>query len=125
MSLMRHSFRALFLLACGSALASPLSNTARAVIPAPVQQIIAVDYREINNSTSAQALKDKVLPKPLKDFEAALRNVGLVPEQDIDQLVFVSFKADKGLRFIGVAQGQFPGQKLRLRIRQQKIKGEK
>src|SRR5205085_10288677 len=36
-----------------------------------------------------------------------------------------AFRGEKGLRFLGVAQGQFPGQKLRVRIRQQKIKGEK
>lgn len=105
--------------------ASPLSNTARAVIPAAVQQIIAVDYREINNSPSAQALKEKVLPAPLKEFETALRGVGLVPEQDMDQLVFVSFRGKDALKFLGVAQGQFPGQKLRLRIVKQQIKGVK
>src|SRR4030095_16093258 len=97
------------LLVSVSAVASPLSNSARGVIPAEVQQIIVVDYRTLNNEPSALALKDKVLPPPLKQFETALRGAGIKPEQDMDQLVFASFRTKNGLRFIGVAQGQFPG----------------
>jgi hypothetical protein len=106
-----------------SSFASPLSNSARGVIPAEVQQIIVVDYRTLNNEPSALALKEKVLPPPLKQFENALRGAGIDPEKDMDQLVFASFRTKDGLRFIGVAQGQFPDKKVTTRMRQQKVKG--
>jgi hypothetical protein len=108
-----------------SAVASPLSNSARGVIPAEVQQIIVVDYRSLNNQPSALALKEKVLPAPLKQFEAALRSAGINPEKDMDQLVFASFRTKEGLRFIGVAQGQFPDKTVTTRMRKQKVKGQK
>jgi hypothetical protein len=108
-----------------SALASPLSNTAKAVIPAAVQQIIAVDYRTLNNDPAALALKERVLPAPLKTFEQALKGIGVSPEKDMEQLVFASYRGKEGLRFVGVATGQFPAQKMLLRLKRQKVKGEK
>src|SRR5262249_51980112 len=108
-----------------SAAASPLSNSARGVIPAEVQQIIVVDYRSLNNQPSALALKEKVLPPPRKQFETALRSAGINPEKDMDQLVFASFRTKEGLRFIGVAQGQFPDKTVTTRMRKQKVKGQK
>jgi hypothetical protein len=108
-----------------SALASPLSNTAKAVIPAAVQQIIAVDYRTLNNDPAALALKERVLPAPLKTFEQALKGIGVSPDKDMEQLVFASYRGKEGLRFVGVATGQFPAQKMLLRLKRQKVKGEK
>jgi hypothetical protein len=110
---------------CAPAFASPLSSTARSVIPAEVQQIITVDYRTLNNDSTALALKEKVLPPTLKTFEQALKGVGITPEKDMEQLVFASFRGKDGLRFIGVATGQFPMQKINLRLKKQKVKGER
>ncbi|MBI2683042.1 MAG: hypothetical protein HYX26_07490 [Acidobacteriales bacterium] len=124
---MRRLLTGLFFLCALSlpAAAAALGSTARTLIPEEVQQIIVVDYRSLNNSPTALALKDKVLPPPLKQFEQALRDAGISPEEDMEQLAFASFRSKEGLRFLGVAQGQFPGQKLALRFRKQKIRGTK
>jgi hypothetical protein len=84
-----------------------------------------VDYKTFYNSPSAMALKEKVLPPPLKQFETALRNAGVNPEQDVDQLVFASYRDEKTLKFVGVAQGQFPGQKLLAKFKKDKTKPER
>lgn len=108
-----------------AALAAPMTNTAKLVIPYDVQQVIVVDYKTFYNSPSAMALKEKVMPPPLKQFETALRNAGVNPEQDVDQLVFASYRDDKALKFVGVAQGQFPGQKLLAKFKKDKTKPER
>jgi hypothetical protein len=106
-------------------MAAPISNTARTAIPAEVQQLIVVDYRGINNSPTALALKDKVLPPPLKQFETALKGAGIDPEKDVEQLVFASYRIKDGLKVVGVAQGEFAGQKVMARLKKQKVKGTK
>ena len=117
-------FLATFLLVLtNAAWGVPLNNTARAVIPRDVQQIIVVDYRAMSNSPTAMALKDRVLPDPLKALEAALRANGINPDKDIEQLAFASYRTGDALRFVGVAQGQFPMQKFVLRLKKQKVKG--
>ncbi len=108
-----------------SAAAAPLSSTAKTVIPSEIQQIISVDYRSFLNSPTAMALKNKVMPDALKNFENALQKAGISAENDVEQLVFASFRTKQGLRVVGVAQGQFPGQKLRARLIKQKVKGVK
>ena len=115
---------ALFALSA-AAFAAPMTNTAKLVIPYDVQQVIVVDYKTFYNSPSAMALKEKVMPPPLKAFETALRTAGVNPEQDVDQLVFASYRDDKALKFVGVAQGQFPGQKLLARFKKDKTKPER
>src|SRR5437588_11881449 len=110
------------------ALAAPISNAARMVIPSDIQQLIVVDYRKLNNSATALQLKDKVLPQPLKDFEAALKGAGIDPQKDVEQLVFAAYRtkdSKEGVRVVGVAQGQFAGQKVMARMTSQKIKGTK
>lgn len=105
------------------ALAASLGTAASAVVPADVQQIISVDYRMVNDSPTALALKARILPENLKLFETALRGVGIVPEKDMDNLVFASFRSkEKGLRVMGVAQGQFGRTKVLRRMRVQKIR---
>ena len=64
MSLMKHMRYIAFALAmvsasAGTAVAAPLSSNARTVIPSAIQQMISVDYRELRNSPSARALKDR------------------------------------------------------------------
>jgi hypothetical protein len=110
------------LLAAAPLFASPLSTTARTVIPKELQQLIVVDYRSINDSSTAMALKAKVLPQPLKNFEDKLRSAGISPENDIDQLVFASYRDKDGLRVVGVAQGSFSLQQVMKRLKKEKIK---
>ena len=112
----------LFLISNG-ALAAPLATAARSVIPKLTQQIINVDYRTMKGSTTAMALKDRVMPPNLKEFEDALRGVGINPDKDVDTLAFVTFRSEKsGLRMIGIAQGQFSAKKIIQRFAANKIK---
>lgn len=112
------------LLAMGSsALAAPLGTAARTVIPMDIQQIISVDYRALKASPTAIALKEKVLPDNMKQFENALRGVGVNPDQDVEQLTFASFRMPKqGLRMVGVAQGTFPMKTFLKKMALKKIK---
>lgn len=105
-----------------SMFAAALGTAARNVIPSDVQQIISVDYRRMAGSSTAQALHDRVLPENLKQFETALKGVGIVPDRDIDQLAFASFRADNQVRFVGVAQGQFSVKKIVSKLRLRKVK---
>lgn len=113
------------LLLSAVAFAAPITNTAKLVIPHDVQQVIVVDYRTFYNSPAAMALKAKVMPPALKQFEDALKANGVTPEKDVEQLVFASYRSGKDMRFVGVAQGQFPGQKLIARFKKQKVKAER
>ena len=111
---------------CLPAFAAPLSSNARTVVPAAIQQIISVDYRALRNSDSARALRDRVLPDNLKQFENALRSAGIDPDKDMEQLTFVSYRVPKvGLRSIGIAQGPFKQKEFLTKMRQRKVKPEK
>ena len=105
--------------------AVPLGTSARTVIPADIQQIISVDYRALKSSPTALALKAKVLPDQLKEFEGSLKGVGIDPETDVEQLTFASFRANKNVQIIGLAQGNFPTKKILAKMKLKKIKGEK
>jgi hypothetical protein len=111
------------LLLASSALGASLGSSARTIIPSDVQQIISVDYRTLQSSQTAMSLKDRVLPDNIKQFETALKGFGLNPDQDIDQLAFISFR-DKGgaLRVLGIAEGQFPTETIRKRFVARKVK---
>lgn len=109
-----------------TAVAAPLSSSARTVIPSAIQQIISVDYRELRNSPSARALKDRVMPDTLKQFEQALRATGIDPERDAEQLTFISFRGEKNMLYsIGIAQGPFKQKEFLQKARVKKIKAEK
>src|SRR5579863_6190202 len=113
-------------LMCLPASASPLSSNARTVVPSAVQQIISVDYRDLRDSPTARALKDKVMPDNVKQFEAALRGVGIDPDKDAEQLTFVSYRNAKGiLRSIGIAQGPFKQKEFLAKAKARKIKPQK
>jgi hypothetical protein len=108
------------------AFAAPLSSNARTVVPSAVQQMISVDYRALRDSPSARALKDRVLPDNLKQFETALRGAGIDPDKDVEQLTFVTYRPAKGsLRSIGIAQGPLKQKEFLQRMRLKKIKPEK
>ena len=109
-----------------SAMAMPLGTNSRSVIPADVQQVISVDYRALKNSDTAQALKNQVLPEGLKQFESALKGIGIDSERDLEQLTFTSFRTPKnGVQIVGVAQGPFQMKTIMKKLTVQKIKGTK
>src|SRR3974377_2600309 len=108
MNLMKNFLSRLLLISllCGSAIAAPLATNARTVIPSAIQQIISVDYRALRGSQTAMALKNRVLPDNLKQFETALRGFGIDPNKDVEQITFVTYRHAKGgLRGNGIAQG--------------------
>jgi hypothetical protein len=116
-----------FAVACAIALpavAAQLSNDARSAIPKDVQQLIAVDYRAMQNSSAAMDLKNRVLPPELKQLEEALKNSGLNANHDVDELAFASFRVGglEGTRIVGVAQGQFDVTAIRAKWLKQKVK---
>jgi hypothetical protein len=97
-----------FLLLVTVAYAMPLNSSARAVVPGDLLQLISVDYRALKDSSTAMALKQQVLPDNLKQFEAALKGIGVDPEKDVDTLAFASFHSgQQGVKGIGVASGPF------------------
>lgn len=101
----------------------PLGSSARTVIPSDIQQIISVDYRALKNSDTAMALKQQVLPPNLKEFEGALRGVGINPDKDVEQLTFASYRSGKqGVRVVGIAQGQFATATVLKKMRLNKVR---
>ena len=106
-----------------SAHAAQLSGDARGAIPHDVQQLVVIDYRAMQNSSTAMALRDRVMPPELKQFEDALRKSGLNDNHDVDQLAFALFRTGSGdeLATVGVAQGQFDTQAVLANFKQQKV----
>lgn len=108
--------------------ASPLGTATRSVIPNEVQQIINVDYRRMKNSDTAMAMKTKLMPPNMKQFEDALKGIGIDPDKDLDQVTIASFRTkEKNLEMIGIAQeqGQFSLKKIKSKLTKEKIKGKK
>jgi hypothetical protein len=106
--------------------AASLGTAARSVIPLEVQQIINVDYRRLKNSDTAMQMKAKLLPPNMKQFEDALKGIGVDPDRDLEQITLAVFRTkDNNLQIIGVAQGQFPRKKLGAKLAKQKITGKK
>jgi len=92
----------------GMASAMPLNSSARSCVPADLLQLISVDYRALKDSPTAMALKQQLMPENIKQFEAALKGIGLDPEKDVDTLTFASFRTGKqGVKTVGVAAGPF------------------
>jgi hypothetical protein len=103
--------------------AAPLPSSVRPAIPAQVQQLICVDYRALKNSDTAQQLKEQVLPENLKQFETALKGIGVSTERDVDTLTFVSYRQPKqGVQIVGAAQGVFSLQTVLAKLKLKKIK---
>ena len=111
-----------FLLVGAAAWAMPLGSSSRVVIPSDIQQIISVDYRALHNSPTAEALKEQVLPESLKQFEIALKGVGIDSERDVDQLTFAAYRLGKqGVKVVGMAQGSFSSKTVLKRMKLKKI----
>jgi hypothetical protein len=110
------------LLLASMAYAMPLNSSARSCVPADVLQIISVDYRALKDSPTAMALKQQLLPENIKQFEAALKSIGLDPEKDVDTLTFASFHAGKqGVKTVGVAAGPFDKKAILKKMKLQKF----
>jgi hypothetical protein len=110
----------------GAATAMPLNSSARAVVPADLQQLISVDYRALKDSPTAMMLKQQVLPDNLKQFESALKGIGIDPDKDVDTLAFASFRTPKmGIKGVGVAAGPFAMKAVLKKMTAQKIKPTK
>lgn len=106
-----------------SAWALPLGTSMRSVIPSDLQQLISVDYRALHDSPTAQQLKQQVLPQSLKQFETALKSVGIDADRDVDQLTFAAYRQGKsGIRTVGMAQGSFQSKTILKRMTVKKIK---
>ena len=120
---MKSWYCGILLFVSAAAWAMPLGTNSRAVIPAELQQVISVDYRALKNSDTAQALKQQVLPDSLKEFEGALKGVGIDTDKELEQLTFAAYRAGKtGIQVVGVAQGQFPYKAVMKRMTLKKIK---
>ena len=90
------------------AYAMPLNSSARSCVPADLLQLISVDYRSLKDSPTAMALKQQLMPENIKQFEAALKAIGLDTDKDVDSLTFASFRSGKqGVKTVGVAAGPF------------------
>jgi hypothetical protein len=107
----------------GCAFAAPLPSSVRPAIPADVQQLICVDYRALKDSDTAQQLKAQVLPENLKQFEVALKGIGISTDRDVDTLTFISYRQPKqGVQIVGAAQGVFSMKTVLGKLRARKIK---
>src|SRR5256886_2890917 len=120
---LRKGLIVLLLVAPIAIFAAPLPSSVRPAIPAQVQQLICVDYRALKNSDTAQQLKEQVLPENLKQFETALKGIGVSTERDVDTLTFVSYRQPKqGVQIVGAAQGVFSLKTVTAKLRLKKIK---
>jgi hypothetical protein len=119
------SIAPLLLAAATFASAAQLSTDARTSIPYDVQQLVVIDYRAMENSTSAMDLRERVMPPELKQFDEALSKSGLNDNHDVDDLAFALFRpkpGSEGLITVGIAQGQFDLQDILANFRKQKVK---
>jgi hypothetical protein len=106
--------------------AMPLNSSARSVIPADLQQLISVDYRAMKDSPTAMQLKQQLMPDNVKEFEAALKGVGIDPDKDVDTLAFAAFRTPKGgTKSVGVAAGPFAMKAVLKKMTLRKIKPTK
>ena len=113
----------------GVANAMPLNSSARAVIPADLQQLISVDYRALRDSPTATALKQQLMQaqENLQQAEGALKAVGIDPDKDgVDALAVPSFRtAKQGIRSIFIASGPFNMKLVLKKLALKKIKPTK
>jgi hypothetical protein len=108
--------------------AAQLSTDARGAIPHDVQQLVVIDYRAMQNSTSAMDLRNRVMPPELKQFDEALAKSGLNENHDVDELAFALFRpsaSSDALQTVGVAQGQFDTESILANFTKQKLKATK
>jgi hypothetical protein len=105
--------------------ASQLSTDARTAIPHDIQQLVVIDYRAMQESPAAMALRNRVMLPELKQLEDALQNSGLNDNHDIEQLAFAIFRYREDsdeTAIVGIAQGQFSMTDILANFKKQKIK---
>jgi hypothetical protein len=106
--------------------AMPLNSSARTCIPADLLQLISVDYRSLKDSPTAMQLKQQLMPDNIKQFEAALKGIGIDPDKDVDSLTFASFRSGKqGIKGVGVASGPFNMKAVLKKMKLQNFKPKK
>jgi hypothetical protein len=114
------------LLLVSVAYATPLNSSARSCVPADLLQLISVDYRTLKDSPTAMALKAQLMPDNIKQFEAALKEIGIDPEKDVDTLTFASFRDGKqGVKNVGFASGPFDMKTVLKKMKLQNFKPKK
>ncbi len=114
------------LLLASMAYAMPLNSSARSCIPAELLQLISVDYRSLKDSPTAMALKQQLMPDNIKQFETALKNIGIDPDKDVDSLTFAAFRAGKqGVKNVGFASGPFDMKAVLKKMKLQNFKPKK
>jgi hypothetical protein len=123
---------AALIMAATTSPAAQLSGDAKASIPRDVQQLIALDYRAMENSPVAMSMRDRLMPPELKTFENSLSNSGLDVSKDVDVLVFAAFTISNSstsstasssqTHTLGIAQGQFSTRAILANFAKQKIK---
>jgi hypothetical protein len=92
-----------------AAWARPLSAPAQALIPSDAQQITSIDYPSAVESGSLSAMEGSILQPYLLGFENSLREVGVIPALEFQQLTLAIVRPPQtGFGLEGVAQGQFP-----------------
>lgn len=117
------------LVACaGMVYAAQLDTDARGAIPKDVQQLVVIDYQAMQDSPSAMALRNRVMPPELKQFDEALHKSALsgsgTMDQYVNELAFAVFRTGAGdnLDTVGIAQGQFPEQDILAKFKKQHLK---
>lgn len=101
---------------------APLGPTARAIIPVDTHQIISVDYRMLRMFETAMTLGKRVLPDNLREFEDALKDVGVNPDTDLDSLTFASFDDERQTpHMVAIAVGSFSPASISSDLRQRKL----
>jgi len=104
----------------------PLNSSARSCVPADLLQLISVDYRALKDSPTAMQLKQQLMPENIKQFEAALKGIGLDPDKDVDTLTFASFRSGKqGVKTVGIAAGPFNMKTILKKMKLQNYKPKK
>ncbi|MFP5235241.1 MAG: hypothetical protein ACLGSD_05010 [Acidobacteriota bacterium] len=105
--------------------AAQLSTDARSAIPRDVQQLVAIDYRAMQNSPTAMQLRNRVMPPDLKQFDEALQRSGFNENHDVDQLAFALFRphpTSDSVDILGLAQGQFPTEEILANFKKRHVK---
>jgi hypothetical protein len=125
--LFRNTVLTLVVLMTGAAAAqaAQLSSDARTAIPHDVQQLVVIDYRAMQNSSTAMELRDRVMPPDLKQFDEALKRSGLNENHDVDELAFALFRpneANDEVVTLGIAQGQFDVQDILASFKKRGVK---
>lgn len=120
---LKFSIVPMLLVAATAVQAAQLDTDARSSIPHDVQQLVVIDYRAMQNSSSAMNLRDRVMPPELKQLDEALQKSGLNDNHDVDQLAFALFRlSGDSLETVGIAQGQFSMEDVLASFRKRHIK---